>query len=130
MCIRDRGNTEHYYNNNRNYQSNNNNNNNRVSRPRVNFIRAEDNGQRRYTHQRRNSFHDYDNRQRNGEHNNPIYNQSRRSTSLEDRDRQPNHEPQFDHNTERQEPTQSFQTDIPVGPINSNDNDNLNRRRQ
>lgn len=66
----------------------------------------------------------------NGGRDNPIYNRPRRSTSLDDQDRQPNHEPPFDHRTERQEPTQGFQTDIPVCPINDNDNDNLNGRRQ
>ena len=89
----------------------------------------EENCQRRYQHQRRNSFHDYETRQVNSGSDNHMDNRPRRSTSLEDRDRQTNHEPPFDHRTEWQEPIQGFQTNTSVSPIDNNI-DNLNGRRQ
>ena len=107
-------NNERYYNNNRGNPQNNNNGNNRFSRPRVNFIRAEDGWQRRYYHQRRNSSHEYEDRRRSRQRDEPRYNPTRRSTSLDNTERQTNREQPLDHRTERQGPTQGLSTEASI----------------
>ena len=123
------GNNDRHYQPNRNY-NNNNYNNNRVSRPRVNFIRAEDRGPRRYYQPRRNSFHGGDRRWRSAERDGPRHEQGRRSTSLEDLGRQQNREINLEQGTERQETTQSFPNDASVNPSTNDDHNTLNGRRQ
>ena len=150
MCIRDRPNSVPYsqrnpypnnnsdrpYPPNRNYynnsysNNNSNNNNNRVSRPRVNFIRAEDRGPRRYYQPQRNSFHGADRRWRSAERDGPRHEQGRRCTSLEDLGRQQNRALNLEQGTERQETNQSFPNDASVNPSTNDDHNALNGRRQ
>ena len=94
------GNDRYHNNNNRGSPPNGNPNNNRFSRPRVNFIRAEDGRQRRYYNQRRNSYHEYEDRRRSRERDQPRYYPARRSTSLDDTERMTNNERPEDHSPE------------------------------
>ena len=105
--------------------------NNRFSRPRVNFIRAEDGRQRRYYNQRRNSYHEYEDRRRSRERDQPRYYPARRSTSLDNTERLTNSERLVDHRTERQGPTLSIPNDASTSTTQHNNVvDPLNGRRQ
>ena len=93
--------------------------------------RAEDGRQRRYYHQRRNSYHEYEDRRRSRERDEPRYNQTRRSTSLDNTERQTNREQPLDHRAERQGPTQGLPTNASISAtINNDDIEHLNGRRQ
>lgn len=113
-------NNNNYPNNNRNYQPGNNNS--RTYRPRVNYIRTEGGGSRRYQ-QRRNSFQEYREQPTSHEHNEYRNYVRERSSSLENQTRQPRNESHFENRIERQE------TDIAAGHIIDNA-EHLNERRQ